>query len=212
MKNTIIQLLRPYIPQALLNFRRKELEKKLLKDWESNGYPLPAPAIVKQATVREYQLKYGYNILVETGTNFGEMVQAQKKNFKQIISIELGIDLFEKAQNRFRNEKNVTIIQGDSGKVLSQVLGDINEPAIFWLDAHYSSGVTAKGDLDCPILEELDAILDGNKFNHILLIDDARDFVGKNDYPTLDNLSKYIKAKNEQYKIEVKNDIIRCII
>lgn len=112
----------------------------------------------------------------------------------------------------FNKDKNVTIIQGDSGKVLTKLLLDINEPAIFWLDGHYSAGSTAKGEKECPIFEELDAILQSKKFNHILLIDDARCFIGEGDYPSIDQLTAYITGKNENYQVEVKNDIIRYII
>jgi hypothetical protein len=142
----------------------------------------------------------------------GDMVDAQKTRFKNIISIELGVDLFKNASKRFRNDKNVLIVQGDSGKVLSKILLDINEPAIFWLDGHYSAGVTAKGDKECPIFEELSSIFSSKKFNHILLIDDARCFIGKGDYPTIEKLTEYIRSKNEKYQVEIKHDIIRYVI
>lgn len=74
------------------------------------------------------------------------MVEAQKTRFKKIISIELGVDLFVKAKKGFKNDKNVVIIQGDSREMLPKILKDINKPAIFWLDGHYSAGITAKGD------------------------------------------------------------------
>jgi hypothetical protein len=149
---------------------------------------------------------------VETGTYRGDMVEAQKTRFKKIISIELGVDLFEKAKERFHHDKNVIIVQGDSGKVLPIILKDINEPALFWLDGHYSGGITAKGDKECPIFEELNAILNTKSFNHILLIDDARCFIGDGDYPTIKKLTEFIRSKNDKYQVEVKHDIIRYVI
>jgi hypothetical protein len=140
------------------------------------------------------------------------MVEAQKTNFKKIISIELGTELYEKAKERFTNDKNVLIIKGDSGKVLPTVLVNINEPVIFWLDGHYSSGVTALGEKEFPIFEELNAILNSKQLNHVLLIDDARLFNGEGDYPTIDKLTEYIRSKNEKYEVEVKYDIIRYVI
>jgi hypothetical protein len=106
----------------------------------------------------------------------------------------------------------VTIVQGDSGKVLPNILLEVNEPVIFWLDGHYSAGITAKGEKECPIFEELDAIFSSKKFNHILLIDDARCFIGEGDYPTIAQLTKYVNSKNEMYQVEVKHDIIRFVI
>ena len=138
------------------------------------------------------------------------MVEAQKKNFKNVISIELDTALFEAARERFKKDKNVTILQGDSGKVLPGVMEQITAPAIFWLDGHYSEGVTAKGAKECPIFEELGAIFSAAPLHHILLIDDARCFTGMRDYPTFEELKKYILNKNTKYQIEIKHDIIRC--
>lgn len=204
--------LKSFIPQILLNQRTKYLEKKRFKEWEKNGCPVPSPHRVKQLAIADYQQKYGYTTLVETGTYLGDMVEAQKKMFKKIISIELGTDLFKKAQKRFMNNKNVTIVEGNSGKVLPKILEDLSEPAIFWLDGHYSEGITARGDKDCPIFEELDAIFSNSKFDHILLIDDARCFIGEGDYPAIEKLTEYIRSKNKKYRVEVKNDIIRYLI
>ena len=200
------------ISQSLLKILRKLRNKIRFHKWKQNGCPAPPPHIVKQMTIKEYKDKYNYEVLVETGTFLGDMVEAQKKRFRQIYSIELGVDLFNKAVKRFKKDKNITIIQGDSGKVLPKILLEINEPAIFWLDGHYSASITAKGEKECPIFEEIDAILNNPKFNHVLLIDDARCFIGKGDYPTIDQLTAYIKGKNEKYQVEVKHDIIRYTI
>lgn len=208
----IKKILRPFVPQWYLNTLKKRREKILIHEWKKNGYPVPPPHIIKQMTITEYKDKYGYEVLVETGTFMGDMVEAQKKRFRKIFSIELGVDLFNKAIKRFHNDKNVTIVQGDSGKVLPKILLEINEPAIFWLDGHYSAGITAKGEKECPIFEELNAIFDSKKFNHILLIDDARCFIGQGDYPTIAQLTEYIKSQDEKYQVEVKHDIIRFVI
>jgi len=209
MINLIKGKLRQLTPQKMLNLRHRIIGKRQLKKWQRKGESIKSPYIVKEMTIREYQRKYGITTLIETGTYRGDMVEAQKKIFKKIISLELGIELFKKAQTRFINDKNVIIMQGDSGKILHNVLKDVNERSIFWLDGHYSAGVTAMGDKECPIYEELDAIFNNNKYNHILLIDDARCFNGKGDYPTIDKLTKYVKNKNEKYQVEVKYDIIR---
>ena len=165
----------------------------------------------KQGIIEEYQKKYGCNILIETGTFLGDMVEAQQNNFKKIYSIELQNDLAEKARQRFLHTEHIKILQGDSGKLLRKILAEIDEPAIFWLDAHYSGGITAKGDKDCPIYEELDAIFEKNS-NHILLIDDARYFNGEGDYPDINSLTEYIRSKDARYKMLVKDDVIRFMI
>ena len=95
----------------------------------------------------------------------------------------------KRAQKRFENDHKVKIIKGDSGKVLKDIVKEISEPILFWLDGHYSSEffigdeyfVTAKSDLNTPVEEELRTIL-ASRRDHIILIDDARLFNGTDDY------------------------------
>jgi hypothetical protein len=183
-----------------------------VKNWESKGRPMPPPHYLKQQTIKYYQSKYHLKMFIETGTSYGDMIEALKRNFDQLYSIELGKDLWKRAVKRFRNDANVTILQGDSGKVLEKITCDLSEPAIFWLDGHYSGGVTAKGDKECPILEEVNAIFKFKNIAHILLVDDARSFDGQHDYPTIEELTNHIKAKNNKYEVVVKDDIIRYVV
>jgi hypothetical protein len=147
---------------------------------------------------------------VETGTLYGDMVEAQLNNFEKIISIELNKELCDRAKNKFKNNKNVEIIEGDSGLVLNDLVKRLNAPAIFWLDGHYSGGITSKGSKDCPIYEEISGIIINNKFDNIFLIDDAIDFNGKNDYPTIEELKTFVSNLNPRYNYKVENNMIYC--
>jgi hypothetical protein len=211
MKDPVKKILKPFVPQGILNIYKQQRQKRELLAWQKEGCYTPPPHLVKQLTIKVYQQKYNCSTLIETGTYMGEMVEALKTRFKKIISIELAMELYEKAKRRFKPDKNVVILQGDSGKVLPEILPEITDPAIFWLDGHFSNGPTAKGDKECPIFEELNSIFTSQRLNHILLIDDARCFVGKDDYPTIESLIDFIKGKNDRYQVEVKHDIIRCV-
>lgn len=157
---------------------------------------------IKQATVARYKT----NVLIESGTYHGDMVNAQLHNFERIISIELSDRLFKKAMERFKGNSKVTLLHGDSGKLLPAIIQELHEPATFWLDGHFSSGVTARGDKDTPVRDELIAIF-GHPLKHKILVDDARHFNGQNDYPTIDE----IKGMTDRYIIEVINDIIHIL-
>lgn len=180
-----------------------------LAEWEKNEQPLPPPHIVKQMAIDEYRKKFQLEMLVETGTYLGEMVEAQRKNFKKIYSIELSEKLFTRAKKRFRDFPHITILQGDSGDVLNKLIGEIDRPALFWLDGHYSGGITAHGNKECPVPEELNAILK-SKIDHVILIDDARLFNGTHDYPTIDEIKKMLNETGN-YLIDINSDIIRII-
>jgi hypothetical protein len=160
-----------------------------------------------ESSILEFVHESGPKIFIETGTYRGDMVNRVSKRFEKIYSIELSSDLWAKAQKRFASMKHIEILQGDSTHVLPQILAKIDKPALFWLDAHFSTGETARGDLDTPIEEELRTILNHRIKNHIILIDDAREFVGKNGYPPLANIKKMASEKG--YSFDVQKDNIR---
>lgn len=191
-------------------FRKKNnlSDEEMLIDWEKKGKPSPPPHIVKQLTIEKFQKKFRINILVETGTFLGDMVESQKEHFKKIISIELSENLFRKAEKKFRDYSHIEIIQGDSGTILPSIISKLNEPALFWLDGHYSGGITAQGSKECPIPEELNAIFKSD-LPHVILIDDARLFNGTHDYPTIDEINALIVRYNKKFLLVIDDDIIR---
>lgn len=167
------------------------------------------PAIVKQRKVISSAKKYRIHHLVETGTYLGDMVYATKKIFDGIDSIELSPDLYTNAVKRFQYYKNIKIWKGDSSILLAEIIQPINEPVIFWLDAHYSGGITARADSgDTPIEKELDTILKKYNEKSIILIDDARCFTGNDGYPTIDTIKNLIYRKSQNLDLNIENDIM----
>jgi predicted O-methyltransferase YrrM len=173
------------------------------------GKPVPPPHIVKQRTLQSYSKRFGLKILVETGTYYGDMVEAMKDSFDRIYSIELGRELYEKARERFKGAKHIELICGDSSIELRNVVSRLNQPALFWLDGHYSGGDTAKGDKDTPIYEELSQILDAPDKGHVIIIDDARCFGSDPAYPRIRELKRFIQSKRSNVDIVVRDDSIR---
>jgi hypothetical protein len=137
------------------------------------------------------------------------MVYAMRTDFKEIYSIELGRDLFEKVKTRFAGYSHIHLYNGNSGEVLKDILGEIHKPCLFWIDAHYSAGITAKGEGNTPIEEELMSIFEHEcAQNDVILIDDARAFNGSNDYPLIEAVKT--KVRQAGYgSFHVEDDIIR---
>ena len=206
MLNSIKQAIKRTIPAEVLKVRR-DLEAR--RAWEKQGRPSPPPHIVKEELIKTYAKDFNTKILIETGTYLGDMVHAMKKSFSRIISFELDHNLAAQAQARFANDHHIQIVEGDSGKLLGEYLSTINEPCLFWLDGHYSGGITAKGALETPIKNELTAILSHESDGHVILIDDARCFTGENDYPTLDKLRNFVAERKPNHKFSVEHDAIR---
>ena len=190
---------------------RERRRRKEYQQWLKLGRPAPPPHLAKQEILKEYARKHQIRVLIETGTFMGDMVAAMQGAFVKIYSIELSQELFVKAQQRFLGSSDVELLQGDSGRVLGEVLPKIDEPALLWLDGHYSAGETARGEKDTPILEELGKVLRAlaQQPGHIVLIDDARCFGTFKGYPSIEELREYLQKAGAKFQLEVKDDIIR---
>lgn len=180
--SSIRPLLRRLAPPALKQMRRE-------LTWRRQGRPAPPPDSVKRRLLRRHAKAHGLRVFIETGTYDGGTVQALSPRFRELHSIELSSERYEKARLRLAPQTNVKLWQGDSGAVLPQVLESVREPALFWLDGHYSGVNSGRGELDTPIRLELEHIARHPwRASHFIVVDDARLFNGTNDYPTLDQL------------------------
>lgn len=194
----------------LPSFVRSIINECEIALWALKNKPVPAPHFVKQVIIQDFQKKYLLDTLIETGTYFGDMLYAQANVFKTLYSIELDHTLFSQAQNRFNNFSHIHIYEGDSSSLLPIIIKKLTRSSLFWLDGHYSGGLTAKGKKECPIFAELRSIAQ-SKYDHIILIDDARCFTGAHDYPTIDELKKTIATMYKNASISVTNDVIRVV-
>ena len=177
--------------------------------WLWKGKPMPPPDYIKEKIIKRYARRYNSKTFIETGTYYGDKIQAFKNLFSKIYSIELDSQLYEKAKQRFKDSSNIEILQGDSSKILLEILSGIRGTILFWLDAHYSGDNTARGNNETPILNELKAIMKMHPKNNVILIDDTRLFIGKNDYPTVDELIHWVNRNNKsKLTYTIENDII----
>ena len=116
-----------------------------------------------------------YGVFIETGTYLGETVEALQPYFLSIHTIEISEFYFNRFESEHANYENVTRHLGDSSNEVPKILEKLtkNDKCIFWLDGHFSSGQTSKGEKDCPLIEECAAINELYKSNEsLVLIDD----------------------------------------
>jgi hypothetical protein len=148
-------------------------------------------------------------VLVETGTYRGETVAALLDDFDRIVSVELGNELHAAARRRFERVGHVELVHGDSGQLMPEIVERLDSTALFWLDGHYSAGVTARGADETPILRELDAVLGRGRRGDVLLVDDARCFTGERGWPSLAELREQVRKFEPDHVFEVQSDVIR---
>jgi hypothetical protein len=161
--------------------------------------------------IRSTAAQLGIEVLVETGTYRGDMVYAMRRHFKRIFSIELSPELWAYSSRRLARYKHVQVLQGDSSKCLDEVVERISGPCLFWLDAHYSAGTTARGSEDSPVFAELKVVLSEKAMARAILIDDAREFQGVKGYPTVQQIEAYVRSIDPQRSVTVEHDMIRII-
>ncbi len=195
---------------ALARIHRERQLRKKLRQWQQDGAVGPMPNLGKQQVVRSYAKQFSPPVFIETGTYKGKMVYALMPYVTEIYSIELDPTHYENARKRFAGYANIHLFQGQSGEILPEVLKGIRKPCLFWLDAHWSGGSTARGDLETPIMREIACVLNHPlSAQHVILIDDARCFTGQNDYPPLKTVEQCIRAVHPDWVFEVRDDIIR---
>lgn len=148
------------------------------------------------------------NVFVETGTFMGDGINnALKAGFQKIYSIEVAQQYIKLTSERFRKEIEegiVNIIFGDSKLVMGDVIKNIDEPITFWLDAHWDYG-PGKGEVYCPLYEELTFIKNHKLKDHLILIDDMR-VIGNASHHwgktvQRDRIIELINEINQDYKI-----------
>lgn len=220
-------LRRPNLPPLIVS-------KETKKETPVSTPPAPtvvAPTVVegpndfldadeRRVILREYGKKYDLNVFIETGTNNGDTPAFLKDDFEELHTIELGNRQFQEARKRLSPYPQITCHQGDSSKVLAAVLKAIQEPALIWLDGHYSGPGTAKGSKNCPAMEEIQCVINDGR-PHVVLVDDARCFKGGKHNPiggtplydhystweSLENVQKL--AEGAGFTFSVEDDIIR---
>ena len=178
--------------------------------WQLRGRPVRSPHLLKQRTVREYAQRHGLRVLVETGTYYGEMVDAVKAHFDRIYSVEYEPQLAQRAVRKFARYPHIKIFEGDSQKVVPDLLKSLAQPALFWLDAGYYGWAGLQGDQQ-RLTTELEAILRHPLPGHVVLMDDARGLNGLNGAPTVAELKQRIESEFPGRQVEVQYDILRIV-
>ncbi|ACA98426.1 MULTISPECIES: hypothetical protein [Cyanophyceae] len=167
--------------------------------------------------IQELKNHLKLNYFVETGTYLGGTAVWASKIFQFVFTIEFSPELFHKAKEKFADVQNVKCLFGDSREQLKEIIDTLDQPALFWLDAHWSGGVTYGDEDQCPLLEELE-ILNNSEYNHFILIDDARLFLSPpqpphqvDHWPNICNIVDVLRKKYSDKYIVIIEDVIIAV-
>ena len=175
--------------------------------------------------IRALAAASGIQAAVETGTFRGEGALALREAVSRVWTVELSDELHRRAVTRYGDRPGITFIQGSSDEVVPKLTGLIDEPVIFWLDAHGGMVDLASDEIfspageetQCPVVAELKAI---KEFRYAgescILIDDARAFLGPlpqhraSDWPSLLDLIDLLRADCDRY-ITILDDVVIAV-
>jgi hypothetical protein len=154
-------------------------------------------------------------VFVETGTYEGDSVQAATEFFDELHTIELSDELFAGAAERFKDTPQVQVHHGSSPDVLEELSGQLSRRSVlYWLDAHWCGEASAGGEVECPLLFELEAIGSLGE-RSVVMIDDARLFLAPppapsspDQWPSFSDLLSRLSAIGPEHELTVIDDVI----
>lgn len=152
--------------------------------------------------------------LLETGTFMGETINKLINHdfFKDFYTIEIDEKRFNNCREMFRKYSNVHLYLGDSSTKIDEIIQkNPDNRFICWLDAHHMGDSSKRGNIDCPLIRELDQLKQLHK-NPVIFIDDMFYMLNRDDpnyerpknpnqWPTYDELISKLNEINPNYKI-----------
>ena len=91
----------------------------------------------------------GLRVAVETGTNLGDSTAVLGEMVDRVWTVELSPRYAEWARARHAATSAITLLEGNSATVLAGLAPGIDEPALYWLDAHWCAGDSAGYEAQC---------------------------------------------------------------
>lgn len=181
------------------------------------GYKTPG---VETESLPEHLVKiftdaFEVKIFIETGTAGGSSITTASKMFNKCYTIELIEGRVDSDMKKSVFYNNVEFLTGNSVDILgSLITNHIGHYIFFFLDAHYSDSVpNTSGVKECPVLEELKII--SSHQTSIILIDDARLFLGQppypndpRDWPTIEEIFSAAKVLFPNHHTTITDDFV----
>lgn len=193
-KHQLRTLLRSITPEPLLRIR----QNIALYNWYSKTHCAPpAPHFVKQGVLLRHGIKNC--TWIETGTYLGSTTKLLASKYFHVHTIEPSQKCLSIAKDYLGGLKNITYYHGTSEDCIETACAAVAGDVCFWLDGHYSTGITFRGNTDTPIMHEL-AVIEKHLSRYrsvVVMIDDVRcSHLDSDHYP---NLNFYVDWSNRNH-------------
>lgn len=152
-----------------------------------------------------------WDTLIETGTYRAENTLLMATLFYEVHSIELSDQLFEEALEKCADNCNIFLYHGNSVDVLPTL--NMNQPLVYFLDAHACKTKPMVTAHTFPLWEELDFIC-SRPHQDIIIVDDVHTF-GEHDTRsqeprwaevTFGSITDYVNQRKPVRKTKVVDD------
>lgn len=164
--------------------------------------------------ILKLQNTYSIKKFIETGTYYGKTAYWASRHFDSVTTIEYSEQIYKKVTQKYAHIKNIEFRFGHTTSQLKELLLILEEPAIFWLDAHWSGGETYGKDDECPLVKEIN-LINQSEIEHFILIDDARLFMAPpplphkiDNWPNLSEVLITINSARDRYVVIIDDVII----
>jgi len=164
------------------------LEEALSVKTTSIGFLRQPRAINKAILAAAIGLEHNCENIVETGTYLGISTYLFSNAFKRVETIEADSTLARVSAQWLGSlcPQNVFVHEGNSADILRTLINSLQVKTLFFLDGHYSGGITSKSYGYCPLIAELRSIIQ-SKVDWVIVIDDSRD-MGNEGYPEIKSI------------------------
>ena len=152
---------------------------------------------------------------VETGTYKGDTSIMASAHFDKVFTMEIMETLYSESKERAKKEgiQNISFYLGDSLNSLTEIMPNIKDGAVFFIDAHQSGPDTGNNQKQrVPLYEELDIILSYELGPCVFIFDDVRFWKDQGEqvwdweHISTDLVLKRFQDKKEIIDSYVKND------
>jgi hypothetical protein len=157
--------------------------------YDAGGLGPPADRAKRRHLLSVFRAR-GHEILVESGTYLGGTVLFMQPHARRIVSVEIEPVLYEAARQRFEDDESVELHLGDAAVLIPELVAGLAEPALVWLDGHFTGGVnTLQGEAIEPAPGILESLGDLELPKGMtVVVDDLRLFGRGEGFPALDAL------------------------